>query len=140
MKTSTTNLVVEEVDAESLHAGNVDDVDAPTQETEKPVENMKKSEMQIDIRSESPKLSDKCRKTLRLSSKQIVSIATLSLHILCWFFRPTNCITYRFLLKMFLSRCVMPQTKILYRLLSSCNWQVLIFDKFIFYIIKPLFT
>lgn len=92
MKTSTTNLVVEEVDAESLHAGNVDDVDAPTQETEKPVENMKKSEMQIDIRSESPKLSDKCRKTLRLSSKQIVSIATLSLHILCWFFRRTNCI------------------------------------------------
>lgn len=74
MKTSTTNLVVEEVDAESLHAGNVDDVDAPTQETEKPVENMKKSEMQIDIRSESPKLSDKCRKTLRLSSKQIEAL------------------------------------------------------------------
>lgn len=74
MKTSTTNLVVEEADAENPHAGNVDEVDAPTQDTEKPVENLKKSEMLIEIRSESPKLSDKFRKTLRLSSKQIVSI------------------------------------------------------------------
>lgn len=86
MKTSTTNLVVKEVDAESLHAGNVDEVDAPTQETEKSVQILKKSEMQIEIRSESPKLSDKCRKTLRLSSKQIVSISYFLLHSLCYFF------------------------------------------------------
>lgn len=84
MKTSTTNLVVKEVDAESLHAGNVDEVDAPTQETEKSVQILKKSEMQIEIRSESPKLSDKCRKTLRLSSKQIVSISYFLLHSLCF--------------------------------------------------------
>ncbi|XP_066142895.1 phosphatidate phosphatase LPIN3 [Euwallacea fornicatus] len=67
-KTSTTDLL----DGEKIVAPEVEVVTSG--EVEKARESLKNEQMQIHIRSESPKCSDKYRKTLRLSSKQIEAL------------------------------------------------------------------